>query len=248
MTDSRKLNAKPPKFSDLKLENIAVELRYSYAYLFWDLAGHVWRDVRYRLPPNSFVVNNANPGSVWVNYAGKYQLVIEAQRMAVGCMHPEPDLKEFFEITEVLYSLTIERLEIDTFDRIGLRQIFVKSYDSFAEVKKVLLSLPSISVPSGLLSKSTSEEVGVGLTFRIESDSTGTFYNLHGVDRSIDIGVPPEFSDSVENNKETVYHQSVLTLDTDVYTKTAISAGQVKIAEWMRQGIMYVKEKGPNFF
>ena len=248
MSDQRAKEKKALTFRDLRPESVAVEFRYPLAFLFWDFAGQIWREIEESLPEKSLVIGGANPGSVTGTYAEKIEIAIETQRFAVSTAHPKTDFSEFLEILSSIYSAVLKHLKIEMFDRIGLRIIHVKEFKSMEDVAIALQLLPSISMNHKIIDDNAEKQVVPGLTLRIEDKNRGTFFKLHGLNRTFDIGIPPLFLEKDEERLHYTRTQFLLALDVDSYTKTPISASQFSIGDWVKQGHEAIKRDGAKFF
>lgn len=246
MNSSTKSKNQSLAFNDLKLDTIVIELRYKFAFLFWDIAGELWNDIEEALPGELAVVG-ASPSSVSVVYADKYDILVEQERFALSSSHPNASLPEFISILETVFETIVSKLNIETFSRIGFRQIFVKDYSSMRKAIEALRTLPSIVIPQQLLASYENDFIAPGLTLRVEDDTKGMFFNLRGVGRSFETTIPAVFKKDTQSNQE-IFQQSLLTFDIDFYTKMEIQVGQLSILDWVKQANEIVKRDASKFF
>src|SRR5690348_7466575 len=117
-------------FEKLKLESMVIEMRYSFAYLFWDRAGQVFDQIQQKLPAGKVNLQSAQPGKVEIVYDGRYEITVETERFYIAVGGPGLETKKFFEVATVVYDTVIEMLGVEKFARVGFRQIFVKKFPS----------------------------------------------------------------------------------------------------------------------
>lgn len=235
------------RFDDLHLESLVLEFRYPIAYLFWDFAGRVWQRIERALPDGEFDLENAGPGNVSAIYADRYQVQVGTQRASISCAHPKVEFSDFVPIAQTIYDIVIDKLEIESFNRIGFREVFVKKYASIDKVVAALQTLPSVSVPEAIREAFGSGAVGPGVTLRVEDDHKGTFFNLHGIGRRFDVKFPPLVADEKDSGPK-VFDQAFLAMDIDSYTRSPVSVGQFGLKDWTIQAHQMAKRNAAHFF
>jgi hypothetical protein len=236
-----------PTFQSLNQESIVIEGRYPFSYLFWDSAGNVFHTIKEKLPTKTLEVRNAQPGSVSVVYDERYEITVESMKTAVGCVGHKIDLKEFENIASTIFDLVIKTLEIGTFERLGLRQVFVKKYSSMKKVHDALGTIPSTSFLMKTMDTHKDKILSPGVSLRMEDDKSGTLFSLKAVTRDFEFDIPPIFRDEGTESQQSL-HQSLLMMDIDTYTLKEMLVGQVRLSDWIAQGLESVKRDAELFF
>ena len=247
MSKSPKQKKQPLSFNEFKLETIVAELRFPFSFILWDIAGELWHELEEQLPTKSFLITNASPSSVTVTYDNKYEIGIEQERFVLNTSSPKATFPEFLEILKIIFELVSDKLKIELFTRIGFRQVFVKQYPSIKKVAEDLLSLPSIIIPSQILSDNTGSYIAPGITIRVEDGNKGKFFNLRGQNRTFEVNIPSIIAPKPDEVSNT-YNQSILAFDIDFYTQIQVPIGQLSILDWFKQAHDSVVKDAGKFF
>lgn len=236
-------------FDKLKLESIVVEWRYPFAYLFWDRAGQVFETIRRRLPAGNINLGDAKPGVVAIIYEGRFEITVETTRFWVACGAYLDDMKQFLEIASTVYKTVIEVLNIENFERVGLRQVFSKKYPSLRKANEALSQLPSIAMLQKPLEHHRNMQISPSALIRIEDEAKGYTFTIKAGERDFSVGIPAVYWDGVSELERNIsHHHSLLLLDIDAYTKSEVSVDQFEVAEWVRQQRESVKSDAAMFF
>ncbi len=246
MATSKK-NKEKLNFSDFKLETIVAELRYPFTFILWDVAGELWHELEEKLPAKGFIITEASPASVTVTYADKYEIGIQQERFVLNTSIPNVSLPEFFEILKVVFDLVTEKLQIEVFNRIGFRQVFVKPYSNIKKAVADLRTLPSIQIPPQILLGNENNYIAPGFSIRIEDGKKGKIFRLQAQNRRFEISIPPQFV-SEANDIPNVFTQSIIVFDIDSYTQVQTTVGQLSIVDWFKQAHATIVKDAEKFF
>lgn len=236
-------------FKKLDQESIVIELRYPFAYLFWDRAGMIFDDIKHRLPGGTFELTNASPGKVSILFNRIYEITVETQQFSVGCSGHPLDVKNFLRVATTVYDTLAESLAFEVYNRIGLRQVFVKRYPTLTKASEALSELPAIAMLVKPLEGNPDATISPSAGVRIEEDSWGTLFSIKAAERDFTVNMPPIFWDSLEESKRTVnLHHALLMFDIDAYTKKDVSIDQFDLVEWTKQRMESVRKSAEMFF
>ena len=246
MTEA-KANSSKLGFDDLVLETIVLEIRYDIAYLFWDYAGRIWKQISDSLSDRPLVLRSANPSSVVVICDNKYEIAVESTRFSVSVNVPMADFADFLKIVGAVFDIVVEKLALQSFTRLGIRQIYTKRYDTYGALAKALQSTPFVSVPKYLAEENKPAEILASTTIRVEKESRGMRLKLGGAERVVEMTIPPQLLRGSEESYRRENH-FLLTLDLDAYTKNEVVVAQLSIKDWANQSREAAKKEGARLF
>ena len=110
-------------FSQLHLERIAFEIRYEHGYLYWDRSGHVLRDMIGKFP--KFEVKSVELGgtqALWPDEAIAFTFANDKFHIT---QNEVESITLFKEAAAHLSSVIFGHLNVKTFNRVGVRFIYV---------------------------------------------------------------------------------------------------------------------------
>jgi hypothetical protein len=240
-------NKKGLSFNDLKLEQVVFELRFPMAYLYFDIAGSLWEEVTKALP-GTFAIDTFEANGSTITLNDKFQISIGVDSLGVIGYFPNKSLKDFTDILDIVYTIAIERLKIESIIRVGLRLIFIKEYESLKTLGEMLCLLPCIKIPDGITFGSEDESILPSANIRVEDKVKGRLFRVSGSIRSFTVDLP--IVDVAEKGQRVTQGQRkiVFVFDVDTFTKITIPIGQLSIIDWIKQSYESVKDTSPNFF
>jgi hypothetical protein len=223
------------QISELQLVNLSFELRYDQAFHLYDRSGVIWSTFQKRWPKLTQVVVSPNNTKFVIN--DTIELTMQIDKCSVGCSANEIDLDVFCEASDLITGLTKSALEVNKFSRIGLRQIFLKSYKSEDEALQEFSGLNRVTIPKGKHFEVEGVVKSPEVSVRVEGDALGWYGRILVQNKRIKFQGPAGEPDipQVDINK------FEFAFDLDYYTTATTSAGQLKAADWIKQGIRVVR-------
>lgn len=124
--------------SDLALVHSVCETRYDLAFLIYDRTGAICQENKERYPDMKIVI--ASPGGTTFT-SGKYNFAIEQNMSRVVCAEMGHDPKGFGETSSAFFEIVFRLLEIKVLNRIGLRQMYLKTCNGSDEASELARKL-----------------------------------------------------------------------------------------------------------
>jgi len=121
----------PIEFSQFKVRQGVLELRYSPAYLLWDRAGTIWRELYKRYP--ELKANVVQPNHQVMKVDNSSDAVLQVNTCSVTTTYPSTGLENFKLLVARFFQVVIATLEIETLERIGFRVIFERRFPTREE-------------------------------------------------------------------------------------------------------------------
>ncbi|HVT18680.1 MAG TPA: hypothetical protein VHQ90_21175 [Thermoanaerobaculia bacterium] len=211
---------------EFKLEAIIFELRYAPAYLFWDRAGSLWKQMVDRHP--TLQVKEAQPGKTVFLLENRAELEVTMSSLRVVAQYPDK-LDEFSSLVSGLTACSFETLEIASLDRIGLRSLYFKAFRSKSEVAAALAACPLFAIPQEKYYDGNPR--GLEAAYRFEGQASLVTMRLRGEGRRIDFDPPRGLSQLRPLHEET----EGVTLDVDCASSVTIPVSQFHATEWISQ-------------
>ena len=226
--------ALPLTVSDFKLRQVICELRYPDAFLVFDRTGDIYHHLGKKF--TNLHSDSASPVQTQMT-ADEGIAVVELNALRFSRNDPDSKLEQFSMNSKILFELAVEKLDLSVFTRIGLRQIFTKSYGTAAEPKSAVNALKLLSIGTekrfGIEHPNVSE-----FLIRWEDKQLGTILRLTAQSGRIDAQFPLDLGMAESSVHKEVHH---LILDVDYYTLAPVERGQWDAATWITQSARIVQ-------
>ena len=221
--------------SDFQIDRQILEARFPLNYLFWDRAGRLWTALARSFPDLKFVL--ANPNHTQFE-AGNFFLVAEAGVLRVTSKDGVT-FDQFEKETVNFCRIAVEVLEIEMFDRLGFRTIWIKYFSSRSKTTEAFREFGLLSVPDGNAFgiKEPPAQLETRLTW--EGSNVGAILGLRTEKRRVDPQIPWEVRSQL---KATSTEQCALVLDVDYFTTASLQRDQVDVREWINSSKMVVRK------
>jgi hypothetical protein len=224
----------PGDLNQYAFESAAFEVRYPSAFLHWDRAGTLWEAAR-RLWP-SLVVVSAEPSKTVFRIQGRNQLTAGVETAVLAQYWPDAKLDSFRGIAKQFLLLVTEKLEINTYNRIGFRTIFFHEMKDRETASRAFFRSKLMTVPAsqfGTKGQPLMPEYAV----RWEGDTLGTTVRIKVEGRELEFEPAPQFKDLPPIKKSTVG----VAIDLDYYSVLPVPRGKVDADEWISTGFRVMK-------
>jgi len=221
--------------SDFQVDRQIFEARFPQNFLFWDRAGELWTSASRRLHDLNLVVVDPNHTQF---EAGNFFFAIEVGAVRVTSKDDEP-FSEFEKLARSFFEIVVEGLEIELFDRLGFRTIWIKQYQSTTEATNAFRDLGLLSEPAGESFGIKTPPIALDVKVTWEDERTGTTIGCRVEKRKVDPKIPWEFRSRIQ---ATSSERCFLVLDVDYYTTAKLQRDQVDAGEWVGSSFRFVKK------
>jgi hypothetical protein len=212
--------------SEFQVDRQIFEAKFPLNYLFWDRAGKLWTALARSFPEMKFVL--ADPNHTQFE-AGNFYLAAEPGTLRFTSKDGLPfDLFEKGAVN--FYRIAVDVLEIELFDRLGFRTIWIKEFPSLAKAAEAFCEFNLLSVPDGNAFGIKESPVQMETRLIWEGDKVGAIMGLHAEKRRVDPQIPWEVRSRL---KAASSEQYVLVLDVDYFTTMSLQRNQVDVGEWI---------------
>ncbi len=233
-------NLAPPKFDELTLDKLTLEIRYDLAPLLWDCAGSMWTEIRANIP--GLKVVQAQPSVSAFKLENRYDFNVLTDRAFITAKSPKPGLDEFADYANKFFEPVFHQLEVTEFTRVGMRFQYIKTYATRSAASSATLEL-------GLWRTMGGKHFGIEGTiispeYRIclEDASHGVSAYFAAKTETLDHQLGSNI-DVEKIHKER--HQFMY--DLDYYAISPVRREQLKIKPWIEQ-INHVVHRDSNTF
>jgi hypothetical protein len=229
----------PLALEDLNFSQLAFELRFAHSYLLWDRAGQIWQEVLRIFP--TVTVANAAPNNILFR-DGPVDLHVEPNR-ATFQIFSRDALKNIPAVAEFLRMAT-SVLEIQTFNRMGLRMIYSKVFPTKEDAASELMKVGFLRIPEGRHFGVDGLILNPEIAFRKEEGSKGFSIRMKAEGVEFKVEIPYLWQHIAKPVQEVV---ETLTVDIDSYIQGTIIRSQIGFEEWITQA-MHVIRRDTNEF
>jgi hypothetical protein len=233
-------------FDDLSLFSAAFEVRFDDAYPLWDRAGLLWNKASRVFP--GLERRHVDPSRVVFNTTEKpeRELTVELNRLGFVEFDPDRQLRHFADGVDEFAGIATELLEIEQYQRTGLRLMFRKQ---FSDATQAATSLSSTQFYNKL--SSFEKLFGVAgpiiqpeLVFRREDGKNGFALRLKVDTQKLDIGPVLGWPDLPLPIAKTRHW---LVVDVDCYIQAPVLADALVFGEWIRQTAHIIRRDSTRF-
>jgi hypothetical protein len=227
--------------ADLTFEKSAFEIRYAQNELHWDRAGLIWHTMKRKYP--DLRMKHAQPNNTAFTLNKSIDLNLTTENASVIAQYPPATFETFLEIAQFFNSVLCETLEILSFTRIGFRPIYTKSFPSVKDAAKALLStamvVSDIGTPFGIKDATFTPEI----ILRWKAENGGGMVRGLIEERGVELDITPGF----EEIKPFKVEKAFLVIDFDYYNAGAISVGQIRVSDWIKNAHQVIRKDAGRF-
>jgi hypothetical protein len=232
---------KPLNFSNFKLKQATMEVRFNNAYLLWDHSGLISSDLKSKWADIKLL--KAKPNLINFRFEDRYELSVELGKAHLTDLTPTSSLKEFMENADTFMALVADNLVITEFTRLGFRLIYRKKFNDKVEAASSLISTELIKVPNGRHFNIDGKVLMPHYSLVWEGKATAIRVILMAKEQKLDLEVPP----GLEGISPIHSKWGEIVYDIDYYTLKNTSRGQLNIKEWINQAYHLIKRDSKVF-
>jgi hypothetical protein len=213
-------------FNSLILERLAFEVRYK-GPLYLDRCGLVWREFEARFP-------EASSGAIAPDGAN-FQLkeratVVKFGSSSMSVVEDYPtSLASLSEIADFLVPVIVKTFDVDVFERVGVRFIFLLPVKERRDADELVLSSRIFNLPDQKVKLFGTKPSEIGVRFGIESEDQGYTFNLVSASREVQGNVPRPIKVDYGN-----FPKNILIVDIDRFTRKPVGVGTVSASDLIR--------------
>jgi len=228
------------QIEDFELERLVFEARFPNAFQLWDKAGALSDALAKLWEPLS--LTTAQPGSIVFRHGRDMNLAVELGRAVMTLFYPgsKPEVKQI----DAFFGVVREHLQLTTLQRVGLRFLLFKKFETLPMAASSVLGVGILSAPKervfGAEGEPTAAEAVIGFTGK----GLGATLRIGAQTRQVSIDLPPEVSPDIKETHETSHGVS---LDVDFFTPKEVQAAQMGLAEWIEQVMHVYRRDVPKF-
>ncbi len=220
---------------DFQVDRQIFEARFPQNFLFWDRAGHLWTAASRKLPGVKLV--NVDPNHTQFE-AGNFQYIAESGIIRVIAKDNEP-FSEFEKLATIFFEIVVEFLDIEMFDRVALRTVWTKQYESTLKAVESFRELNLLSEPNGETFGIKTPPIGLDVKVTWEDERTGATLGCRTEKRKVEPIIPWDFRSQIKAASSVHYY---LVLDVDYYTIAKVQRDQIDAREWISSSNRFVKK------
>jgi uncharacterized protein (TIGR04255 family) len=224
----------PPSltFNDFEVMSLTCELRYASAFLIFDRTGQIIRDVQ-RVVPNVRMAVATPPQTTFTIDGGTF--VIELGACRFSSSQEKRKFEVFADYCQTFFDAVTGHLEIEIFERVGLRHVMKKHFKSETEARAVLSAMQLANLKPAKrfnISDSPSE-----VLCRWEDSQIGTTVRLKA--ETVELIQQAEQAETPTKEVKTPR----LILDVDYYTVAPVEREQWKAQEWLAEKVRMIRKE-----
>ena len=228
------------QIEDFELERIVFEVRFPSAFQLWDRAGALSDALAKVWEPLS--LTTAQPGSIAFRRGRDMNLAVELGRAVMVLFYPgsRPDVKQidaFFEVVR-------EHLQLTTLQRVGLRFLLFKKFETLTKAASAVLGVGILNVPKERVFGAEGEPTAAEAMIGFSGKGLGGTLRIGAQTRQVNIDLPLEVSPDIKETHETSHGVS---LDVDFFTPKEVQAAQMGLPEWIEQVMHVYRRDVPKF-
>ena len=231
----------PLSLSDFRLENAAFEVRYETAYLLWDHAGSISKEISVKWPRIRNV--EGSPAKISFVLEDSYSFTVELGKSFGVAYHPQSNLEDFSAILEFFVGLVTKVLQVSAYERVGLRLTYFRTYPDKESASRALTETQIMQLPDGSHFGIDGQPMLPEFGVRWESETQGTTVVVRSEERGIDVERPLGVSeiDPIHIKKFGIK------ADFDYFIKAPVPVEKFRLEDWINQAVHVIRRDGPLF-
>lgn len=222
----------PIEFSQFKVRQGTLELRYSPAFLLWDRAGTIWQELHKRYP--ELRANVTQPSQQVMKVDNSSDAALQINTCNVTTAYPPTGFENFKLLAARFFQIVIATLEIETLERIGLRIIFERQFATREEAADFAFNLTKYRPGKSKYLGIDGRAVDFDYAIRWEGEARGCMARIKTAQFKLDVEIPAGFEGVNSVHKEI----TIVNIDVDYYTLLQTHVGKFDgptlIDDWYR--------------
>jgi hypothetical protein len=231
----------PFTLSQYTVQKGILEIRYAPAFLLWDRSGAIWHPIQHAYP--GLKVRSADPTQMALEFPNHVEAYVSMERAHVTTYFPGSDLKSLKDITKLLFSAVLEKLEIANLSRIGLRIILEKSFKDRDTAAQTILENVRTPTLKGKYFNVDGKPLEPELFIRWEGDKLGCSVRVQAIQHAINIQAPMEFGELTPIQNE----QIKVIFDVDYYAHASTATTKFDPATLINDWFHTIRRDLPGF-
>lgn len=214
------------KFADFKMRQIVFEIRYEPAYVLWDRAGAIAKEIKRLFP--SVELDEGKPNKqVFSDDLVTIGTGVDSAYIAVK--QPKNAL-EFAEHIASITDVWITFLELRKLTRVGTRVMYVKEFETSEQCGNALVELGLVRFPAPPFfnHKGSPKQCDLRLYWEEDGFQTQLILKPERHELKVAAGLPDR---SVERRLESY---DVVLLDIDRATRGTVDLSKFYVVEWLK--------------
>lgn len=212
-----------------KINNAIIQVQYPEAFLLWDRAGEIGRQVSKIWP--GIKVTEGQPQQQTLS--GNGVSIQTGFSTSTITLSGELGFSQL-NVRRVCDTVDVWRktLEIETFNRVSTRVIYEKEFESLKKANDALFALNLVRWPTDKVfdQPMDSEQNGVEVNYRFEDDKSFSFLKLKADRRTYQVNLDPNLFDEPTISKT----KSQMVIDYDRGLLAPLDAEKFRMDEWLK--------------
>ncbi|HUX90721.1 MAG TPA: hypothetical protein VMV48_08535 [Gallionellaceae bacterium] len=218
------------ELSEFKIRQVIFEIRYDNAFILWDRAGGISRDLTKIWPNLKLTEGTPNQQSL-----RSEDLSIQTSLLTshIALIQPS-NISQFSEQIEETLRIWITSLEIKKFSRIGTRVIYAKTFESEDLAQKAVMNLGLVKYPEAPFFNHKIPPRSSEVKLLWQDDSSQTQIIVKSEHQEVEVG---GLSDNPrDKHKKTA---DVMLIDIDRATRGDVELSKFRVVDWL-EGVQHL--------
>ena len=223
----------PLKLADFRIHSAVLELRYSKVFALWDNAGAMAAGLQGSFP--ALDLEDAKPNAQRFLLEKGMSAELKIDRAHISHFYPDSALEKLQKGADVFCEVLTSGLNQREFERIGLRIIFEKLFETRDDAAAYLTaSAPTLVRQGKFFNVEGGHLLDGDVSFRWEGETLGCRVQLMTGEKTLEVSIPADFPDvpPIKSKKRMVL------VDVDYYAHSNTPVAKFKasavIESWLR--------------
>jgi hypothetical protein len=215
--------------SDFKIQQVVFEVRYEEAFILWDVAGRVHRELA-RLWPG-VTLEKSEPNQQFLK-GDSAEIHTGIKQSRVALLGP-PSITKFNDQLTETFAIWTTLLEVTRLTRVGTRVIFARKFPSIDAASKAVIDLGLIRYPPPPIFNHKTPPYGAQVNIVWQDEEAQTRFVAKAEHQTMEIAVI-----DAPGAKETRTSDTMV-IDIDRATRGTVELSKLRVAHWM-EGVRHV--------
>lgn len=221
--------------SDFKVDRQIFEARFPQSLLLWDRAGEMWTSISRNFENLKMV--SAVPNNTQFETESFY-LVVEPVLLRIVAKD-DRSFDEFEKHANSFFRIVVDSLEIELFERLGIRTMWAKQFPTMSEASEALRSLDIFRKFKGESFGFEAPSATFDAKTTWEDRHNGAMLGLRTEKRRVEPQVPWEVRSQLSISTE---ERHLFIVDVDYHTVPKLQRDQIDVKEWISSSQRIVKK------
>lgn len=227
------------ELNDFKIRQVIFEIRYNSAYILWDRAGVLARELSLLWPGLELLEGEPNQQ---VFNCGNARISTKIDNAHIAITAPR-SITQYAEQIEESVKLWTDLLELEKYTRVGTRTIFAKTFESADAVNAAAVSLRLLRSPNPPFFNHKSPYSSYQLKMYWDDEDSQTQISIRPEHQVMEISGFFVADDEVKETRTS----DALILDIDRAAKGEIDISKFRTSEWL-EGVRHLINRDINRF